>query len=192
MTYVVGSLVAASTALFVASAVQGRDDIAFGLNVFGHRDAARPCTDLGSCAPVLRVCLGWCALYYQFLFRQSRGKFTAHQSMVAESKSADAKPPSFAAVKYGGIGRKYGTLVGDRTVGNMMEQSLPFLVFLGLHAAFVDVTGAAQFGWWWLLTRAIYPACFARGIPMLFVSTLPGYFFIAMLAKPIVVAALLQ
>jgi hypothetical protein len=72
----------------------------------------------------------------------------------------------------------------------MMEQSIPFLVSLGLHAALVDVGCAAQLGWWWLLFRAMYPLCFSRGIPILFVSTLPSYAFIGLLVWPIMSAAL--
>ena len=61
-----------------------------------------------------------------------------------------------------------------------------------LHSedALVSVDSSAQLGWLWLLSRLIYPVCFAQGIPILFVSTLPGYFFIAMLWQPIVTLAL--
>jgi len=68
-------------------------------------------------------------------------------------------------------------LLGDRTAGNMQEQSLPFLLALWLHAAFVPggAHSAAPLGWAWLLARAMYPFVFARGVPALFVSTVPCY-----------------
>ena len=88
------------------------------------------------------------------------------------------------AVKYGTEGGRY-TLTGDRTVGNMLEQSVPFLASLALHAVLVDATKAAQLGWLWLLSRAIYPFVFAKGPPLLFVSTLPGYGFIGALLWPV-------
>lgn len=143
-------------------------------------------------APLLRVCVGWVALFFAFLLFQSGSKFRAHDLLkaAAKAKRSDEKPPSFGAVKYGSAGHKFGTLVGDRTAGNMLEQSIPFLTGLALHAVLVSVNSAAQLGWLWLLSRLIYPACFAQGIPMLFVSTVPGYLFIAMLWQPILTLAL--
>eukprot|EP01051_Picozoa_sp_SAG22_P021809 SAG22_NODE_4968_length_1120_cov_1.215475_1_plen_211_part_00 len=141
-------------------------------------------------APLLRVCVGWVALYFAFLFFQSASKFRAHDLLKAAAKAKDEKAPGFAAVKYGSAGNKFGALIGDRTAGNMLEQSIPFLTGLALHAVLVSVNSAAQLGWLWLLSRLIYPACFSQGIPLLFVSTLPGYLCIAMLWQPIVTLAL--
>ena len=49
----------------------------------------------------------------------------------------------------------------------------------------MDAAKAAQLGWLWLLSRAIYPFVFAKGPPLLFVSTLPGYGFIGALLWPV-------
>ena len=49
----------------------------------------------------------------------------------------------------------------------------------------LDAAKAAQLGWLWLLSRAIYPFVFAKGPPLLFVSTLPGYGFIGALLWPV-------
>jgi uncharacterized MAPEG superfamily protein len=136
-------------------------------------------------APVLRVTIGWAALYFSFLFYQSWSKFYALAVLKKEAKGSGGKAPSFAEVKYGSAGRKYFTLNADRTVGNMMEQSFVFLAALWTHAVFVDVGSAAQLGWAWLLSRSIYPAAFAGGIPWLFISTVPGYIFIILLFNPV-------
>ena len=139
------------------------------------------------CTPVLRVCVAWGCLFFAFLFFQSAQKFYAHSQLRRDSKKTDDgdRPPSFAAVKYGSAGAKYGTLTGDRTVGNMLEQAVPFFLFLYLHATVIDVRTAAKYGWYWLLSRSIYPVVFSKGLQWLFLSTLPGYAFIGTLAWPI-------
>lgn len=119
------------------------------------------------CTPVLRVCVAWAALFFAFLFFQSAQKFHALTQLRRDhAKKADdgERPPSFGAVKYGGAGAKYGTLTGDRAVGNMCEQAVPFFLFLYLHATIVDGRTAAQFGWYWLLSRSIYPFVFSKGM----------------------------
>ena len=72
----------------------------------------------------------------------------------------------------------------DRTVGNMCEQSVPFLLSLWMHAVFIDGRAAAKLGWAWLCFRALYPAVF--GSLWVFSSTLPRYSIIAALAWPVV------
>ena len=120
-------------------------------------------------------------MYNTFIFGQSALKFVA----FGKAKSADKKS-SFNAVKYGEAGRKYGTLVADRTVGNMMEQSVVFLVILTLHACLVDVSSAVHYGWIWLVSRAYYPYAFYKRAPILFLSTFPGYYAILCLMFPLV------
>ena len=139
------------------------------------------------CTPVLRVFLGWVCLFFAFIFFQSAQKFAAYNQLRRDAKKTDDgdRPPSFGAVKYGGAGAKYGTLTGDRTVGNMLEQAVPFLLCLYLHATVIDVQTAAKYGWCWLLSRAAYPFVFSKGLPWLFISTLPGYAFIGLLAWPL-------
>ena len=120
-------------------------------------------------------------MYNTFIFGQSALKFVA----FGKAKSADKKS-SFNAVKYGEAGRKYGTLVADRTVGNMMEQSFVFLVILTLHACLVDVSSAVHYGWIWLVSRAYYPDAFYKRAPILFLSTFPGYYALLCLIFPLV------
>ena len=50
----------------------------------------------------------------------------------------------------------------NRSVGNLLEQSPPFLVSLWLHALAVSPDAAAWLGWCWLLLRASYPVAFAH------------------------------
>ena len=137
-------------------------------------------------APVIRVTVAWAILYYGFLFFQSWSALYA-LSFMTPAKSVDGKKPSLQDVKYrmASTAKHPITLNADRTVGNIMEQSFPFLVSLWLHAIFVSVNGAAKLGWAWLLSRAIYPAVFTPGIPFLFLSTMPGYLFILLLFVPV-------
>ena len=128
---------------------------------------------------MLRVYVGWFALYFAFLFSQSYRTFNFSHKQATEGKTT-----SLAKIKYSTDGGRY-TLTGNRTVGNMLEQSVPFLASLALHAVLVDAAKAAQLGWLWLLSRAIYPFVFAKGPPLLFVSTLPGYGFIGALLWPV-------
>ena len=50
----------------------------------------------------------------------------------------------------------------DRSVGNMLEQSVPFLLAIWLHALAKSPTTAAWYGWLWLLLRALYPLAFSH------------------------------
>ena len=69
----------------------------------------------------------------------------------------------FAAVKYGQRAEVRPGLifVMDRSVGNLLEQTPPFLLGLWLHAMAATPLGAARLGWIWLLLRASYPVAFA-------------------------------
>ena len=48
-----------------------------------------------------------------------------------------------------------------RVQGNMLEQSLPFLTALWMHALIVSPAAAAQLGWYVLYLRACYPVVWA-------------------------------
>jgi hypothetical protein len=135
-----------------------------------------------SAAPVLRVTLGFIMLYFSFLMIQSWSKFYAFHSLKKQGSSG--KGPSFNQVKYGNEGNKL-TLTGDRSVGNLMEQTPLFLLSLWLHAAFVDPSGAAFWGWLWIVSRSIYPFAFYSGPPYLFASTIPGYLCLSGLVIPV-------
>ena len=163
----VAGLVLASAGLFIAALWAGKGDLfPSGEN--------KPCSDGPSCSPVLRVFIAWVGLYFCFLFSQSYRVFNS----VSKGKG------DIGSVKYGNAGGR-SILTGNRTVANMVEQSFPFLASLGLHALLVNVASAAQLGWYWLFFRAIYPFVFAMGPPMLFVSTIPGYALLGMLAWPV-------
>jgi hypothetical protein len=137
-------------------------------------------------APVLRVTLAWFALYYSFLFFQSWTKLYAFFGLKDQSGDKN-KNVSYSEVKYKGApNTKYDsvTLSMDRSVGNMVEQ-FPFLVALWLHGTMVSAGSAGCLGWLWLWFRAIYPFAFARGLPILLVSTVPGYLFILAMCVPL-------
>lgn len=98
----------------------------------------------------------------------------------AKKDGKDAKTlVSFKDFKYASTDRL--PLLLDRTVGNTMEQAIPFLTALWMHAAFVSVDSAALVGWIYVVTRAIYPVGFYLGLPWILLSTGPGYACIAYL-----------
>jgi len=47
--------------------------------------------------------------------------------------------------------------IADRTVGNTLEQALPFLVLMWLEAIFVNPRTAMILGWFYVVTRFFYP-----------------------------------
>lgn len=99
----------------------------------------------------------------------------------------DGKKISYSKFKYEFKGPLALTL--DRTVGNTMEQAIPFLLGLWMSAVFSSPHIAAKFGWMYIASRLIYPFCFYGGLPWLFMSTVPGYLFIFMLWKDVAIAA---
>lgn len=92
--------------------------------------------------PVVLVTLGWNALYFCFLQGQAAAAFWVHKMRREGAKKDDdpQRSPSssrhgsgysipFAQVKYGREFSNSGMVfMMDRTVGNMLEQSAPFLV----------------------------------------------------------------
>lgn len=123
--------------------------------------------------PVVLVTVGWSALYFTFLFAQNAAAFWVHKVRREDGrkKSDDApgsphsgrKPLEFADVKYGRERSKGGLIFTmDRTVGNMLEQSLPFLLGVWLYALTISPVSAAYYGWAWLGLRALYPIGFAQ------------------------------
>jgi len=91
-------------------------------------------------------------------------RLTLHDShrCILRTQNSGASIP-FAAVKYGPRAEVQPGLifVMDRTVGNLLEQTPPFLLGLWLHAMAASPEVAARLGWWWLMLRASYPIAFA-------------------------------
>ena len=145
-------------ALFAYSALSGED----------VSRATAPTFDVKRYHPIVRVCIGWAALYYCFLQGQSAAAFWIHKQLRQQASKKDERQNtsvSFADVKYGSIARSNASglmTTMDRTVGNMLEQTPPFLLGLWLHALTASADDAAWFGWLWLLLRAVYPIAFAH------------------------------
>lgn len=130
------------------------------------------CDDAISCKGPLLVSGTFMIMYYCFLFGQSLVKmFLYHFTDAAPKK--DGKKLGYGKFKYEFKGIIALTL--DRTAGNTLEQAIPFLLGLWLHAWFVNPLQAEFLGWWYLASRCIYPIAFYMGTPWLFVSTVPGY-----------------
>mmetsp|Transcript_26382 Transcript_26382/g.60268 ORF Transcript_26382/g.60268 Transcript_26382/m.60268 type:complete len:188 (+) Transcript_26382:34-597(+) len=119
---------------------------------------------------------GWVGLLYSFLFLQSAASFHARAQLKKEATQRGEKPPSFKDVKYSQRGVVAEAVHAmDRTVGNFLEQSLPLLLGLYLHAVLVSPSGAAAASWLWLLFRSYYPLVFNSPVPGVFASTMPAY-----------------
>lgn len=130
--------------------------------------------------------------YYCFLFFQTYSKLYLLSRRRAEAgapgggglRTALGVHPyryhdaATAAVKYGNT-RDPLAVLGDRTVGNTLEQLVPFLGSLWLFALFVDAERTRLTGALYILSRAAYPFLFWRGSPYILLSTLPGYAVIA-------------
>ena len=147
-------------------------------------------------ASVAKVTMGWWVMLVSFLAFQAASKwivaFELQKKKGTKRKRSDSVNDSggsslikaLVRAKYRGEGGKLG-LTGDRTVGNLMEQSLLFLPALWLHAVLVTPEGAVFWGWRWLAARSIYPVAFYCGIPWLFLSTIPAYVCLGALAAPL-------
>lgn len=109
-------------------------------------------------------------LFYQLVFLQfqSYSKFY----LYAKGKSDDKKI-RLNDVKY--YSKDKLALVGDRTVGNFVEQAIIFLPLYWLHALFVDPHMALPICGVYLATRSYYPIVFMMRFPSLLLSTVPGY-----------------
>lgn len=142
--------------------------------------------------PVMIVTLAWASLYYAFLQAQGASAFWVHRELrekgnrqlYSQEKPRAMVPLSFAKVKYGVEWTNSGLIfICDRSVGNMLEQTPPFLLGLWLHALMVSPAASAQLGWAWLCLRAVYPFAFARrptpgarlGVSILSAVTWPSY-----------------
>jgi hypothetical protein len=133
--------------------------------------------------PVVGVTVGWILMYYGVLFRQSETAFQTLFASASAAKKNGGKPLGMDAIKYGNAGGRQ-MLEATRTAGNIIEQSVPFLVALWMHAALVDVRAAAKLGWMWLAFRSFYPLVFGK-LPWLFVSTFPQYLIVGKLVWPL-------
>lgn len=134
--------------------------------------------------PVVLVSLAWAALYYCFLQAQSASAFWVHQQLREAGARGGTPPPAWASLKYDRSQQRRGLIfIMERSVGNMLEQSPPFLLGLWMHAAIATPDSAAKLGWCWLLLRACYPVAFAQrptplaklGIGWLSLVTWPSY-----------------
>ena len=114
---------------------------------------------------------------------QSAAAFRLLSFVSKHSKNTGMASVGINSIKYGTAGGN-AMLEVNRTVGNAVEQTAPFLISMWLHAVFLDPRSAAKLGWAWLGFRAVYPAVFGK-VPWMFLSTLPGYAIIGKLIWPL-------
>lgn len=152
-----------------------------------------PATAVGSMKPCFFVTGAWMGLLYTFLFMQSAAAFYAHSELKAQASARGEKPLSYKNVKYSiGGAASSRVLAMDRTVANYLEQSLPLLLGLYIHAVLVSPNAAAVASWLWILSRSYYPFLFNVRGPCIFLSTLPAYTCVAYLWYGALSAAILM
>lgn len=143
--------------------------------------------DIALLKPTLFPAFVSIALFYVFLFVQSASAFSTHQVLKDEAKARGDKAPVLGDVKYGG--KAIPVLRMERTVGNFLEQSVPFYLGLFLHAVFVSPNAAAKAGWLWIAFRCYYPYVWMMKFPAVLTSTMPAYGCVAYLWWGVMTAA---
>ena len=138
--------------------------------------------------PIAYIVIASMLLYYIFLMMQSATSF--HEFFKARQEYFDKKTeksnkPDIVKIKYGSD--NLNVLTVNRTVANYTEQIIPFLVSIFLCSTFVSVTRATKLGWMWIFFRSFYPLVFRKGVPTVFLSTLPAYACIWMMLGETVV-----
>jgi len=112
-------------------------------------------------------------LFYVFMCFQSFAKLYLLFSQKQKKDKDSEKRKSLREIKYDskrGLG-----LISDRTFLNLVEQAPACLASLWLYGLFVDVNGAATLMYWYVAARALYPFVYAKGPPLLLLSTFPNY-----------------
>ncbi|KAG5192707.1 hypothetical protein JKP88DRAFT_196873 [Tribonema minus] len=127
------------------------------------------------------VTLAYLALYSILLTWQSA---TKNRKRIAAKKRDEKVSCSPREQHYYGNQDK-DVVCADRTVGNFLEQALPFLVTFWLALASCGDSNCASVvyrGWAYVFFRALYPVMWKAGggglggvRPLILVSTLPGY-----------------
>ena len=130
--------------------------------------------------PVEVTCLYFC-LYYGFIILQVVLKFGVWEN---DKKKNDKMDKSFLRLKYH-VSTHDLVILADRTIGNMLEQMIPFLSSLWLHALFLSPDSASLYGMIYVCTRAYYPVMFRFGMTYVFLSTVPNYMCIFALITPV-------
>ncbi len=138
----------------------------------------------------LLVTISYMALYYVFMIYQMVVKFSVYEkekkkalaSSSSSSSSSSHHIPTFNEVRYNS--KDTSLLAADRTVGNCLEQMVPFLMSLWLYSIFISPTEAGTYGIIYVFTRSYYPFVFRMGGIWLLFSTIPNYICIwVMLSK---------
>lgn len=138
--------------------------------------------------PIL-VTVAYFALYYLFLFSQAAISLLRY---LYATKTGNEKEVSLRRLKYGSAENDKLLLTLNRSVGNTLEQMVPFLASLWLHALTLSPRRAAVIGAIYTFLRSFYPFAFYRGYFSLILVTLPNYICIFYLIAPVVWMCLIE
>lgn len=136
-------------------------------------------------SPIIITC-SYFLLYYLFIIYQVITKYYVYfQERENAKKPSDVK---LKDVKY--FSTNTLKLAADRTVGNCLEQMIPFLTSLWLYSIFISPEEAGFYGMIYVATRAYYPFVFKMGGGWLLLSTVPNYICIWIMIGKLARAAL--
>lgn len=123
----------------------------------------------------LKVSLSYIGMYYMFIIGQVVSTYYIYNREKKNSK----EKVSLLQIRYNSNDPL--KLTADRAVGNTLEQMIPFLSGLWICAVFVSPSEAANLGWIYVATRAIYPPLFYLNGAWRLIATVPNYIVIGML-----------
>lgn len=119
---------------------------------------------------ILITCL-YFTLYYLFIIYQVITKYYVYNNEKQKSKSPNEI--KMKDIKY--FSQNTLILAADRTVGNCLEQMIPFLLSFWLYSIFISIENGKFYGLIYIFTRAYYPFVFKLGGIWVLLSTLPNY-----------------
>lgn len=136
-------------------------------------------------SPLLVTC-SYFTLYYSFIIYQVLTKYYVY--FQEKNNSKNPQQVKLKDIKY--FSDNTLILAANRTVGNCLEQMVPFLSSLWLYSIFISPQDAAFYGTIYVATRAYYPFVFKMGGAWLLSSTVPNYICIWIMIGKLAKAAL--
>ena len=95
-------------------------------------------------------------MYTAFFVFQSFSKMYLYKLKKIEAKAKDRPIPTFPEIKYYN-NKDALAMLGDRVMGNTLEQGVVFLPLLWMHATFVDPSMSFSLAQYYVVARVLYP-----------------------------------
>ena len=151
-------------------------------NISAGMTSSSPLTDFRAFEGPIKVTLAYMAMYYGFIIGQV---VVTYYLFFAAKKDKDKKV-KIVDIRYNNTDPLKLTV--DRSVGNTLEQMVPFLAGLWICAVFVSPSEAERLGWIYVISRSFYPFLFYLGGNWRLGATLPNYYAVFNLWKSVFLA----